>query len=293
MTAPEAQQDPIYQGHRLRRRLRAAREHAGLTHTDVADRLEWSPSKINRIETGKVGLAITDARVLLDLYGVTDPDEVSEITALARAARQPPWWAPYRNAAPAEFLRYLSYESSAVRIRNFECRTIPGLLQSEEYAKEILKDGNNADEQLTLRLERQDRIVQADGTQLFFIIDEAAIRRIIGSEQTMKQQFEKLLLVNELNNVQIKVVPFSAGLYQYSRSPYVLFEFGEEDEDLVAYLERPDGQVFLSEKSSFSGMNTPEPSDYFDAFWYVERNVAIDLTPDFLFRGLKQAEGQP
>ncbi|MFJ5059593.1 helix-turn-helix domain-containing protein [Streptomyces nigra] len=289
MSVPENQQDPIYQGHRLRKRLRAARESAALTHTDVAEALEWSPSKINRIETGKVGLTITDARVLLELYGVTDPEQVREITAMARAARRPPWWAGYRSAATEEFLRYLSYESSAIRIRNFESNLIPGLLQTEEYAKEVfsmLGGSANLDALLSLRLERQDRIVRPGGPELFFVLDEATIRRVVGSEQIMKNQFEKLLALNEMDNVTIKVAPFAAGLYPQFRSPYVLFQFPEEDEDLVAYLEKPDGQVLLSERSPFTGLGAKEPADYLDDFWYVEKQVAQNLDQDFLFRGL-------
>ncbi|NYV73675.1 helix-turn-helix transcriptional regulator [Streptomyces sp. UH6] len=283
MSADEQQQDPVYQGHRLRKRLRAAREQAGLTHLDVAERLEWSPSKINRIETGKVGLSITDARVLMDLYGISDPAEVEEITELARAARRPPWWAPYRNAAPPEFMRHLSYESSAIRISAFQCTVIPGLLQTEEYAKVVLRDSSDPVNQLELRLQRQERIVHRGGPRLNFILDEAAIRRVVGGEQTMKQQLEKLLTVNELPNVQIKVVPFTAGLYPQFRSPYVLFEFAEEDEDLIAYLEKPDGQVFLSERSPYAGIKGPDPSDYLDDFWTVNRNFAEDITPELLF----------
>ncbi|MCX5369068.1 helix-turn-helix domain-containing protein [Streptomyces sp. NBC_00015] len=290
MSVPEDQQDPIYQGHRLRKRLRAARESAGLTHIDVAEALEWSPSKINRIETGKVGLTITDARVLLELYGITDSGQVREITDMARAARRPPWWAAYRSIAAAEFLRYLSYESSAIRIRNFESNLIPGLLQTEEYAKEVfgMPGGTvNVEALLELRLERQDRIVRANGPELFFVLDEAAIRRIVGSAQIMKNQYEKLLTLNEMENVTIKVAPFTAGLYRQFRSPYVLFQFPEEDEDLVAYLEKPDGQVLLSERSPFTGMDAKDPSDYLDDFWFVEKQVALDLTEEFLMRGLQ------
>ncbi|MFF7330384.1 Scr1 family TA system antitoxin-like transcriptional regulator [Streptomyces sp. NPDC008150] len=284
MSVPEDRQDPIYQGHRLRKRLRAAREAAGLTHTDVADALEWSPSKINRIETGKVGLAITDARVLLDLYGVTDPTEVQEITAMARAARQPSWWSPYRTAAAPELLRFVSYESSAIRIRNFQSTLVPGLLQTEEYAKQILGESQEAEALLALRLERQDRVLRTGGPDLHFILDEAAIRRVVGSERIMKEQFQKLITLNELENVDIKVVPFTAGLYPQFRSPYVLFQFPEEDEDLVAYLERPDGQVLLSERSPYTGANATDPTDYLDDYWFVERNVARALDKDFLFR---------
>ncbi|MFJ9060874.1 helix-turn-helix domain-containing protein [Streptomyces sp. NPDC102409] len=282
MAAEERRQDPVYQGHRLRKRLRAARETAGFTHLDVAERLEWSPSKINRIETGKVGLSITDARVLLELYRITDEDEVLEVTALARAARRPPWWAPYRHAAPPEFMRHLSYESSASRISAFQCTVIPGLLQTEEYARVVLEGSTDPEQQLELRLQRQERLMHPEGPRLNFILDEAAIRRVIGGERTMKQQMEKLLAVQELENVQIKVVPFSAGMYPRFRAPYVLFEFEDEDENLIAYLEKPDGQVFLSERSPYSGMGN-DPSDYLDAFWTVSRSVAEDLTPEFLF----------
>lgn len=269
--------------------MRSARDSAGLTHTDVAEALEWSPSKINRIETGKVGLTVTDARVLLDLYGVNDPEQVNEITAMARAARRPPWWAAYRNIAAEEFLRYLSYESSAIRIRNFESNLVPGLLQTEEYAKGVfVMPGRtvNVEALLSLRLERQDRIVRPGGPELFFVLDEAVIRRIVGSEQVMKNQYEKLLSLNELANVTIKVAPFTAGLYPQFRSPYVLFQFPDEDEDLVAYLEKPDGQVLLNERSPYTGMRAKEPSDYLDDFWYVEKQIALDLSEEFLFRGL-------
>jgi hypothetical protein len=103
----------------------------------------------------------------------------------------------------------------------------------------------------------------------------------------MKGQFEKLLVLNEMENVNIKVAPFSAGLYPQFRAPYVIFQFPEEDEDLVAYLERPDGQVLLSERSPYSGMGATEPTDYLDDFWFVERNVATDLNEEFLFRTLQ------
>ncbi|MFJ9634953.1 helix-turn-helix domain-containing protein [Streptomyces sp. NPDC101175] len=291
MSVLDEEKDPIYQGRRLRKRLRAARERAGLTHTDVASRLEWSPSKINRIETGKVRLTLTDSQALLGLYGVEDAAQIEEIADLVRAARRPPWWAGYRGVAAEEFLQYLSFESSAIRIRNFESNLVPGLLQTEEYAREVLKaslgETSATDALLTLRLERQERVVRADGVELFFILDEAAVRRIVGSAKTMKNQCEKLLALNEMDNVTVKVAPFTSGLYPQFRSPYVLFQFPEdEEEDLVAYLEKPDGQVLLNERSAFTGPGMRDPSDYLDDFWHVERHVAVNLEEEFLMRGL-------
>lgn len=289
VSVPDDQKDPIYQGRRLRKRLRAAREHAGLTQPDVAESLDWSPSKINRIETGKVGLTLTDSRALLTLYGIEDAAQIEETADLVRAARRPPWWAGWRGVAAAEFLQYLSFESSAIRIRNFESNLVPGLLQTEEYAREVfnaLGENSDTDALLALRLERQERVVRTDGAELFFILDEAAVRRIIGSAKLMKNQYEKILTLNEMENVTVKVAPFTSGIYPQFRSPYVLFQFPEEEEDLVAYLEKPDGQVLLNERSAFTNTGTREPSDYLDDFWHVERQIAVPLEEEFLMRGI-------
>jgi transcriptional regulator with XRE-family HTH domain len=276
------EQDPIYQRERLRDRLRKAREAAHHTQRDVAEALEWSPSKIIRIENGTVGVSITDVRVLLDHYGVTDPDQVQEITNMARAAKQPPWWAPYRGIAHPDYLTFISYETSASIIRNFQTNLVPGLLQTEEYAREIINDAKSNPQLLDLRLERQDRLIKPDGPELFFILDESAIRRVVGNEGIMRNQLDKLLTVNELPNVSVMIAPFSAGLYPQFRSPYVLFEFEGPSDDLVAYLESPDGQVIFSEKNpGYSGPR--KPSDYLDSFWTVEKSIAQEVSEELLF----------
>ncbi|MFE3263673.1 helix-turn-helix domain-containing protein [Streptomyces sp. NPDC059215] len=284
---PTQEQDPIYQRERLRDRLRKAREAAHHTQRDVAESLEWSPSKIIRIENGSVGVSITDVRVLLDHYGVSDPSDVRELTDMARAAKQPPWWAPYRGIAHPDYLTFISYETSASIIRNFQTALIPGLLQTEEYAREIINNAKTDPQLLDLRLERQDRLLRQDGPELFFILDESAIRRVVGNQGIMRNQLEKLLTLNELPNVTVLVAPFSAGLYPQFRSPYVIFEFTDVSDDLVAYLESPDGQVLFSEKNpGYSGPR--KPSDYLDAFWSVEKTVAQEVSENLLFQGMDQ-----
>lgn len=279
---PTREQDPIFQRERLRDRLRKAREATGLKQRQVAESLEWSPSKVIRIENGTVGVSITDVRVLLAHYEVTDQEQVREITAMARAAKQPPWWAPYRGVANSEYLTYVSYETSASVVRNFETNLVPGLLQTEEYAKAVIEDENANALLLDLRLERQDRLIRPDGPELFFIMDESVIRRGVGNQGIMRNQLERFLALNELPNISIMVIPFSAGIYPQFRSPYVIFEFADSGDDLVAYLENPDGQVIFSEKNpSYGGVK--KPSDYLDAFWYVEKNVAKEISEEILF----------
>ncbi len=253
---------------------------------EVAEQLDWSPSKVIRIEAGSVGVSVTDVRVLLTHYGITDPEQVAALTEMARAARRPPWWASFRSWVSPDFEMYLGYESSASIIRNFESNLVPGLLQTEEYAREVLQRLGTGDERMEqlvqLRLERQDRLIQPDGPEIFFILDEAAVRRIVGSEGTMKKQYEKLLTVHEMPNVTVLTVPFSAGIYPQFRSPYVLFEFLGDEDDMVAYLENADGEAILSEKAL--GRTSPRrPTDYLDDFWKVEKGVATEVTRDFLF----------
>ncbi|MBM9509040.1 helix-turn-helix domain-containing protein [Actinacidiphila acididurans] len=278
-------QDPIFQRERLRDRLKKARDAAGLTQREVAEALEWSPSKVVRIENGSVGVSITDARVLLSHYAVTDSGQVQEILDMARSARQPPWWAPYRGVAASEFLTYLAYETSAAAVRNFQSSLVPGLLQTEDYARIVfgeVETAERAEALLNLRLERQDRLLQPDGPELTFILDEATVRREVGGKRVMENQLKRLLVVNELPNVKVMIAPFSAGIYAQFRSPYVLFEFPNSEDDMVAYLETPDGQVLFSEKApGYKGEN--RPTDYLDAFIQVEKTVAVEATENFLF----------
>jgi len=281
-----AQEEPGFQRARLRDRLRKAREGAGLKQREVAEQLDWSPSKVIRIEAGTVGVSVTDVRVLLDHYGITDQEQVRVLIVMARAARQPPWWAPYRTWVSQEFETYLGYESSASIIRNFEPNVVPGLLQTEEYARELMtrtNAGTEATEQLVqLRLERQDRLVHTEGPEIFCILDETVIRRAVGSQETMKRQYEKLLAVNEMPNATVLTVPFSAGIYRQFRSPYVLFEFPGDEDEMVAYLESADGEAIISEKA-LGRTSQRRPTDYLDDFWEVERGVATEVTREFLF----------
>lgn len=278
---PMHEQDPGYQRERLREKLREARTAARLTQRQVAEALEWSPSKIIRIENGVVGISITDVRVLLGQYGVSDPAVIRELTDMARAAKQPPWWTPYRGIAHPDYLTFIAYETTASIIRNFQTTLIPGLLQTEEYARKVIEDAKSDPQLLELRLERQDRLLKSDGPELFFILDESAIRRVVGNEAIMRNQMENLLTLNELPNVTVRMAPFSAGLYPLCRSPYVIFDFAPANDDLVTYLESPDGQVIFSEKNpGYSGPR--KPADYLDAFWDVERNIAKEVSEDLL-----------
>jgi transcriptional regulator with XRE-family HTH domain len=280
------QEEPGFQRARLRDRLKKARESAGLKQREVAEQLDWSPSKVIRIEAGTVGVSVTDVRVLLTHYGITDPEQVQALTDIAREARRPPWWAPFRTWVTQEFETYLGYESSASIVRSFQPDLVPGLLQTEEYAREVLmrlNTGAERTEQLVqLRLERQDRLVHADGPELFFILDESVIRRTVGSQETMKRQYEKLLAVNEMPKVTVLTVPFSAGLYRQLRTTYVLFQFADDEDEMVAYLENANGEVIFSEKA-LGRTSQHRPTDYLDDFWEVEREVANEVTREFLF----------
>ena len=165
-------QDPMVQRRRLRVELRKARENAGLSQKEVAPAMDWSLSKLIRIEAGSVNISINDLRVLLQHYGVDDRGRIDSLLTMARAAKEPAWWLPYKEVLSPEFSTFLSYESAASIIRNFEPVLVPGLLQTEEYARATLAEMvppvavldaemlGQIDNLVELRMERQDRMAQ-------------------------------------------------------------------------------------------------------------------------------------
>lgn len=130
---------PLLLRRRLRTEIRTARLDKELTQEQVAKAMDWSLSKMNRIEKAKTGISTNDLKVLLPLYGITDKKRTDELVALARAARQPGWWSPYSEYAPPLLLELIDYESAAAAISQFETMLVPGILQTEEYASAILQ----------------------------------------------------------------------------------------------------------------------------------------------------------
>ncbi|MFJ9543002.1 Scr1 family TA system antitoxin-like transcriptional regulator [Streptomyces sp. NPDC101225] len=285
-------ENPMFLRQRLRDRLKKAREAAELTQQEVADTFGWSPSKVIRIENGKIGVSVTDTMALASRYSIA-AEEQQELVDLARAARQPSWYAPYKEVMTPALEAYIAYEESATIVRNYERNVVPGLLQTEEYARALLQslqEDDNADTtgtsqrhlelRVDLRMKRQ-KALESQDAQFFFILDEAVLRRVVGSETVMRQQHETLLRLSGLPNVTILYVPFTAGPYPLFRSPYQLFQFGPSDDDLVAYLESPSGEALLSERASLG--DRKEPADYLDAFWAVEKRLARPITREVLF----------
>src|SRR6185312_4330001 len=189
---------PVVQRRRLRTELRKARQDAGLTQEQVADAMDWSLSKVIRIEAGTVGISTTDLKALLNHYQIDDPDLSSQLVALARAARERSWWSVYRDAAPPGVLQLIGYEAASYIIRNFETLLIPGLLQTEDYARAVfmtLEEGATAERVNTsveIRMRRQDQLDRDDPPLLFFILDEAVVRRLIGGRDVMRRQIHSL-----------------------------------------------------------------------------------------------------
>jgi transcriptional regulator with XRE-family HTH domain len=241
----------VVQRRRLRFELRAAREHAGLTQEQAASAMDWSPSKIIRIEAGAVNITTNDIRALLRYYKV-DSTRLKELTELAREARKQPWTNKYRNVAAADFLKFIEYESAASIRREFDHLRIPGLLQTEEYAHAIAPhyvQEDRVEGLVEVRMRRQELLNRkGKAPLLFFILDEAVVRRHVGSPAILRRQIRHLLEMTK-PSLTIEVVPFSAGPHSAMDRPFVILEFPDPADRDILYLESSEGDE-LSEDSA-------------------------------------------
>ncbi|GAB2986739.1 helix-turn-helix domain-containing protein [Saccharothrix stipae] len=246
---------PTLRKRRLVSELRRLREAADLTIEDVARRLECSASKISRIETGRVGVTPRDVRDMLSAYGA-DRTTLDELVQVAREARRRAWWDEFGDIAPG---RYVGFEADAESVRTYQGLMVPGLLQCEAYTRALIRGvlpgaaPAEVDRRVRLRKARQALLLEDDPLRLHVVVDEAALRRLVGGREVMAEQLRRLDEVGKRPNITLQVATFEAGGHAAMDGPFVILAFPEESDPAVVYIESPRGDVYLEQPSDVAG----------------------------------------
>jgi transcriptional regulator with XRE-family HTH domain len=259
-----ARTSPTVRRRRLGQELRTLREAKGLTVDQVAKELDWSPSKVSRIETTSIKVTTVDLRALLDVYEVSEKIRRDGMLELGRESRETAWWMKVNDRTPIRgFKDFIGFEAEARRILTFEPLTVPGLLQTEDYTRAILKAMYTADadmeQAVQQRLERQGLLTRGDEPLLYTaIIDEAALRRPVGGVRraaVMSEQIDKILAFSERSHVTVLVVPFDNGAHAGMNGGFVILELPHPDDPNVVYVEAVSEATLLSDLESIRYYN--------------------------------------
>ncbi|MGW6396753.1 helix-turn-helix domain-containing protein [Streptomyces sp. NPDC055134] len=238
----------------LGRRLQDLRERAGLKREEAAKVLRVAPATVRRMEMAEVGLKIPYLQLLLKSYGVTD-EEAEAFVRLAEEANKPGWWQRFHDILPGWFSMYVSLEGAAALIRSYEPHFVPGLLQTEDYARGVLRSGavgrdlaedpDVVERHVALRMQRQELITREDAPRLWMVMDETALRRPVGGPDVMRGQIDRLLEATELANVTLQIAEFASGPHPGTYGPFVLFRFAMSELPDMVYSEYLTGAVYL------------------------------------------------
>ena len=237
------------QQRRLARILRRLREGAGLTIEQVAEKLELSPSTISRIETAHVGVRPLDVKALLEIYEVAEARR-AELLELARKSRQQPWWYEYREVPGASLV---GYEFDAASVRQYVAMVLPGLFQTREYAKEVLRSirhdapAEEIEQRLEFRMHRQELLTQEGAPDLWIILDEATLHRPIVGPAVMRKQLQRLIEVSALPKITLQVLPFSAGPHAGLDGDFTLYSFSDSADPDLVFIENSGGDLYLED----------------------------------------------
>jgi len=231
--------------------LRRLRERTHRTVADVAGGLGWSQSKLSRIETAHIGIRGDDLARLLDEYGVGDKER-SRLLALRGQARQRAWWEAYGDALPDAYETLIGFEAEASVISTYEAQVVPGLLQTDEYAKAVtLADGVYEDpdvlgQRVAVRMARQAVLTRDPPPQLRVVLDEAVLRRPVGGPDVHRRQLMRLVEAAGRPNVGLQVLPFAAGAHRALAGSFIVLEFADGSDHPLVYCEGMTGGVFRS-----------------------------------------------
>lgn len=234
--------------------LRRLREAKGITREQAGYAIRASDSKISRLELGRVSFRERDVADLLSLYGVNEESERAKALSLARRASANGWWHNYNDVLPKWFENYIGLEEAASRIRAYEVQFVPGLLQTEGYARAVTRLGHAAapseevERRVEMRMKRQELLSAEHAPHFWAVVDEAVVRRPIGSREIMREQLEYLIEVCERPNVTIQVVPFSRGGHAAAGGPFSILRFAEPDLPDIVYLEQLTSALYLDKR---------------------------------------------
>jgi hypothetical protein len=243
----------------------------------VVRELDWSLSKVIRIETGAVGVSTTDLRALLQLYGITDSDRVRELTEMARASRRKPaWWSAYRDLIPEGYRKYTELEGAASVIQVYNPLLVFGPLQTREYAHAIVASGGPSeltDEDIArlveFRMIRQRELFGSTGCQVTVLLGEAAVRQVVGDPDVMREQLA-FLRDGDHAGVTLRVVPFSSGAHPGLAGAFTILGFPDPVDDDVLCLDGIMNDIIERD-------NAEQVSEYKAAFSRLE---ALALSPE-------------
>lgn len=252
---------PTVRRRRLGAELRRLREDVGMSGEEVAEHMDWSLSKLSRIETGRISVLWEAVAALLDHYGLREGEQREALIKLAREAKQQGWWQPYSDLLSRDYVTYIDLETAAESLRLYQASMIPGLLQTPEYARAIIADAGALDlddyeveRRGNLRMERQS-VLENDGSlDLWVILDEAALRRTIGTPEVMAAQLRRLAEAARQPGITLQVIPFEAGAHASLPGSFGIFSFDEGEKD-VAFIESFAGTLYLERENEINAAN--------------------------------------
>ncbi|GAA5197761.1 helix-turn-helix transcriptional regulator [Rugosimonospora acidiphila] len=234
--------------------LRRLREAQGVSREDAGWEIRSSESKISRMELGRVSFKERDVSDLLRLYGLDDDDERNRLLTLAREANTPGWWHRFGDVLPSWFQSYLGLEAAASLIRTYEVQFVPGLLQTEDYAREVVRlghgkaSGEEIDRRVGLRIRRQQLLSRSSPAQLWAVVDEAVLRRPIGGAKVMRAQIEALIEVTKMPNVRLQVIGFHVGGHAAAGGAFSILRFPDPELPDVVYIEQLTSALYLDKR---------------------------------------------
>lgn len=268
---------PVVQRALLTDELVTIRREARKTQEETAAALDWSPSKLIRIEGGNVGISVSDLRSLLRYYGLEDGSRVERLVGHARGAKTRGWWSVYRNDLEPGYYTYLGYEAGASYIRSFQPLRVPGLLQIEDYARaltiEFVPDKEKAELVIDVRMQRQYEVLEQEPPEQHYILDEAVVRRRVGAQtdaSIMPRQLQHLLDMAQRPEITLELIPFDKGAYFGLSGEFTVLSFVSGLSDILFLEDARHSNLTVGARDS-------RVADYRDAFDNIRR---LALPPD-------------